>query len=342
MEEYFIHCIFIILEYIAAPFLAIFFSLLLKKKGKKRNDNIKELLQELDIEIRIISSLCMFNFALNNLNHNEGKSMDVERIGWMGIVVALVIIVYLLLSPATIKSDLRYDRNPRYFGLTNSNLPSSTYTLAVLIVYVLFGFSLKTVFTDPKYGGIEPQHIWQYIVILLGTIVALILLFFWFVSLLNLSVQRLVIYHKSYERTFSNAIDNNGNKGGENKKEEMEDYSLLISTLNNYKHKTNEMYKMLIEAYNHLCQIFKTNKSTENFIMALSLIDRVVAIYRDPNVNQEIENVNDALVEKGNIYKEFNKAEDAKKYFTELLEKEPANKRFQFELGKLTMIPASK
>lgn len=330
-----IHYLFIVAEYIVAPFLAIFFSLLLKKKRKKKAENIKELLQELDIEIRTISSLCMLNFALNNLNHNECKSLQVERLAWVGIVVALIVIVYLLLSPATIKSDLRYDKMPKYFGLTNSNLPSSTYTLAILVVYVMLGFSLRSIFEGKDCKGIDLANFWSYIVLIIITIISLIGLFYWFVSLLNLSVQKLVIEHKSYERTFSNAIDTTHNRDAANNKEEMEDYSLLISTLNDYQHKTNDMYKILIEAYNHLCQIYKTNKSTENFNNALNLIDRVVDIYRDPQVNQEIENVNDALVEKGNIYKEFNRTEDAKKHFLDLLAINPGNRRFQYELDKL-------
>ena len=293
-------------------------------------------MQELDIEIRTISSLCMFNFALNNLNHNQCENLQVERLAWGGIIVALVIIVYLLISPATIQSDLRYDKTPRYFGLRNANLPSSTYTLAILVVYVMLGFTFRTILEAEHCKGLDIANIWSYMLRLSITIIALVFLFFWFVRFLNISVQKLVIEHKSYERTFSNAIDSGIKKDPDDNKEEMEDYSLLISTLNNYQHKTNDMYKILLEAYNHLGQIFKTNKSDENFNKALSLIDRVVDIYRDPNVNLEIENVNDALVEKGNIYKAFNKVEDAKVHFNSLLKNEPNNKRFKYELEKLT------
>jgi hypothetical protein len=196
--------IFIILEYIFLPLIAILASFASKKKLKRTTLSLEEFLEDLNIDIKIICTLGLILYALSMAAHGKGQSNSAffNNYCWTGIVVGLIgyINIHHSYKFGTISV---VNTRVKFFGVYNSLYKDSSWYAIGLILYVVVGLLLHYIL-DPS-DAQNQSSAWiisGYIIISLASIYLCTVFFFF---LLNKQAKVYLIKENAHINAYSDA-----------------------------------------------------------------------------------------------------------------------------------------
>lgn len=301
------------LEYLFLPLLAIYFALYIKSKLNSEQ-TLDVLLEDINVDFRIISSLGIGLYGLSLIGHNDFDKNLFYFYGLFGIVLTLVFVVILLLD--VLKNNRKIPTiSSKFFGLSHSAIyKPACLQIYSLYFYVTIGLILKK--TDhPK----DSQEICYFILFLS---IFTMLFFIYINSIFNtlviklLNNQGIYTFNSLYPPEVSQTID---------AKKKQSEIKKQIAEASHFLANKRQKDPSIIPMLQYLSELYETQGETKK---AITCIDRIISLYEDKKINQEENNTIDAYVYKIELLKRSNvDNSEIDRAINSLKSKFPENKR---------------
>lgn len=312
----------IFLEYIVLPLIAILAALSLKKRVKKSKISVEDFLEDLNIDIKIISALGLMLFALSNFIHE----LDSDPSGWtlnycwIGVVVALFCYIYIHQF-----YQFRYDGNSShrtiFFGMRNAVYSDSSWFIFVLVCYVLIGMVIRGITKSYEAQNVPKLSFFLTALYFLFSLLCSILCLAFFFLLLNKQTRLFLQNNKAYMKTFNNAFVNEPNDIDNS--ETIKKYNLIIATV-----KHND--PILISVYEQLSDIYE---KAGHLPVAAKYLDEIIRLLSDKQVNKDEDYLVDAYLSKLDFFKRNGMKGEEEVILAHMMKEFPENEKLKHQMG---------
>lgn len=279
-------------EYLILPLLAIYLAFFLKSKMSPQK-TLLEVLEDLDVDFRIISGLGISLFGLSMIGHNEHDEPKYYYYGLLGILITSSFVIVLFFRVLNTTGKLPVIRN-RFFGLKGDAIYKfASVQICCLYVYVVVGLILKRHISDMNGDS----------VLFLSFLFVLSLAFFlYFDTLFSWLVLKLLKYQGVHSFN-SLYIAPEGAHAEPVKSEKIRQISEFAHVLAN-KGRNDASAIPLLEGLSDLYE------GLGEWDRAIECVDRIIALYENDQINKEPANIANALFYKVELFKRAGKSTD--------------------------------